>query len=331
MKIRLFEAGNSLRKLPQNLVDEDKKLFIHEENYFYKNTYLFEKNNVNIFNGILISLPLFRYFKKYTFFGDKTFIQRIKRIAKNYIISKSSKTIYIEKGLWFTDHKSHVYFHWLLDSLQRAEASHDYHDKYPLLVREDFYKKEFVRESLDFLKFNFIVLKENQKYKIKNLRIVSKTAKTGNYNEEILSSLIKRFKDSSRKNEIKNGKNLFVLRTPNLPRSILNNLELNDLLKKYNFEFVQFEKLDFNEKIEILNNCKNLVGVFGSGLTNILFMNQNTNLIEIRERGDSHNNAFFSLSSALKVNYYYSFFSYSNNQCLVDIESLEKIFKTIFD
>ena len=60
-------------------------------------------------------------------------------------------------------------------------------------------------------------------------------------------------------------------------------------------------------------------------------MNQNTNLVEIRERGDSHNNAFFSLASALKVNYYYSFFSYSNNQCLVDIESLEKIFKTIFD
>ena len=67
MKIRLFEAGNSVRKLPQNLVDEDKKLFIHEESYFYKNTYLFEKNNVNIFNGILISLPLFRYFNKYTF------------------------------------------------------------------------------------------------------------------------------------------------------------------------------------------------------------------------------------------------------------------------
>ena len=36
MKIRLFEAGNSVRKLPQNLVDEDKKLLYMKRAIFIK-------------------------------------------------------------------------------------------------------------------------------------------------------------------------------------------------------------------------------------------------------------------------------------------------------
>lgn len=335
MKIKLLESGNSVRKLPKNIIENDKRLFLHEENYAYKETYIIKKKNIYIFNGILISIPQLRYFKKYTFFGDKTFIERIIRIIKNYLLSKSTNVETIDKGMWFTDHKSHVYFHWMLDSLQRAKASENFNQDYPLLVQEDFYKKEFVKESLKILNFKYLVLKTNHRYKINNLKIVSKTAKTGNYNEQLLSSLITNFKEASiyTKKDKKHDqeKNYFIFRSENLPRSIFNISDLNILLKKYNYEFIQFEKHNFIQKIEKLKNCKNLVGVFGSGLTNMLFMNKNTNIVEIREVLDSHNNAFFSLASALNINYYYSFFEYHEDKCLVDIESLEKVFELIVD
>ena len=39
----------------------------------------------------------------------------------------------------------------------------------------------------------------------------------------------------------------------------------------------------------------NLMGIFGSGLTNMIFLNKDSNVIEIRASEDRHNNAFSSL------------------------------------
>ena len=202
----------------------------------------------------------------------------------------------IEKGLWFTDHKSHVYFHWILDSLERAEMSIDYQRDYQLLVLEQLFKKEFVRESLKFLQYNYVVLKSNELYKIKELIIASKTAETGNYNVSILQDLINRFKKISNYEAYSEYENLFVYRNSSIGRNINDQEKLESLLKKYNFKLIEFENFSFNEKINILRNCKNLMGIFGSGLTNMIFLNKNSNLIEIRHYGDKTNNAFFFIS-----------------------------------
>ena len=41
-----------------------------------------------------------------------------------------------------------------------------------------------------------------------------------------------------------------------------------------------------NEKIHLLNETLYLGGIWGSGLTNMLFLNEKTNLIEIRNKND---------------------------------------------
>ena len=324
MKKIIFQESLSVRKRPLNLSDNDLSLFTHEFEKMIPESYIFFEKKMYSFNSIIFSLRKFRYFKNYSFFGDKTFIERIKIILKNYFMS-SKKVRTIEKGTWFTDNKSHVYFHWILDALERCELAIDYLDEYPLLVPEEFYKKAFIAESLDLLGLNYYVLEKNYIYKIKELLITSKTAETGNYNEKILKNLINRFKLNAKIPVVNTNKNIFIYRDSKIGRDIKNFKEIKHILDKHNYEIVNFEDYSYDEKIAILKYCENLLGMFGSGLSNMIFLDKAKNLIEIRNLNDYKNNAFYSLSSACDLNYYYLFFELKDDGCYVDPTILDNL------
>lgn len=329
MKKIIYPSAEVERNVPKNLKDNHLHLFSHEIRKTISESYIFRRKKIYYFNSIIISLIFPNYFNKYTFFGDKTFIERMKRIIKSFLSSKK-KIEYIDKGIWFTDHKSHVYFHWILDSLQRAEMSSDFNNEYPLLVPEELFKLSFINESLDFLGLRYKVLESDQLYKIKNLLITSKTAdESGNYNTEILNKLIKKFKERSKLTEVKPSKNYFIVRQKKDGRTVSNFEIIEEVLKKYNFELLRFEEYTFLEKINLLNECKSLMGIFGSGLTNMIFLNKDSNVIEIRASEDRHNNAFFSLSSSVGLNYYYAFFEFNDQGLIVDPVSLDKLLKSL--
>ncbi len=324
MKKILFQESLSVRKQPKNLTDKDLRLFSHEFEKKIPESYIFFEKKIYSFNSIIFSLRKFKNFKKYSFFGDKTFIERTKIIIKNYLLStKKVKTI--EKGTWFTDNKSHVYFHWILDALERSELAIDYLDEYPLLVPEEFFKKDFIAESLDFLGLNYLILKNNHVYKINELLITSKTAETGNYNEKILKNLINRFKFNANKPIVKTYKNIFIYRDSKIGRNIQNFEEIKHILEKHKYEVINFEDYSYDEKIAILKYCENLLGMFGSGLSNMIFLDEARNLIEIRNLNDYKNNAFYSLSSACDLNYYYLFFELKDDGCYVDPMILDNL------
>jgi len=79
-----------------------------------------------------------------------------------------------------------------------------------------------------------------------------------------------------------------------------------------------------------------LIGIHGAGLTNILFMPKGASVLELRRKDDSHNNCYFSLASALELNYFYQLCEVDNenivtqvNDFLVDKIILEKNIKAI--
>ena len=59
--------------------------------------------------------------------------------------------------------------------------------------------------------------------------------------------------------------------------------------------------------------AKYLISNHGAGLTNMLFMKAGGNVLELRHRGDKHNNCYFSLASTLRLNYYYQLCDSENN------------------
>jgi len=68
---------------------------------------------------------------------------------------------------------------------------------------------------------------------------------------------------------------------------------------------IHFEDLTWEEQVKLSFNTKLMISIHGAGLTNMLFMHPNSDIVEIRRKGDYHNNCYYSLASALSHNYYY--------------------------
>ena len=325
MKTNIFKKYEDVRKLPKNYSHKDTKIFEHEFKKTIPANYYFISKNLYIFNEIIVKPFKLRLFRKYTFFGDKTFYQEIKRVVKNFMLSKN-KIEYIENGIWVTDHKSTVYFHWILDSFQRLILVKEKNNDFPILLPNRLFEIEFIKDFVDSFSINYLVLRENITYKVNNLVITSKSAPTGNYHKDSIKKFRNEiFKLRKINKELKNDKykNIFIFRKKNLHRSSVDFKKLKPILEKYKFTILDFEELTVIEKINYLQYTENLAGIFGSGLTNMIFMNKNTNVLEIRLEDDFKNNAFFSLASICDINYYYLF--YKNKNMEIDFKELEKI------
>ena len=84
-------------------------------------------------------------------------------------------------------------------------------------------------------------------------------------------------------------------------RNISNYDELLNLFKSKKIELkeVYFEDMSFDEQMEISNESEIMIGVHGAGLTNLMFMKQESIVIEI----DPLTDPLFLLSLALAVKF----------------------------
>ena len=65
-------------------------------------------------------------------------------------------------------------------------------------------------------------------------------------------------------------------------RYIINENELKSFLKDKGFKFVRLSELSFREEIKIFNNAETVIGLQGAGLTNLIWSNNKTKIIELR-------------------------------------------------
>ena len=77
------------------------------------------------------------------------------------------------------------------------------------------------------------------------------------------------------------------------------------LLKLYDYDVHYFEDYSLKKQIELMSQTKSLIGLHGSGLTNMLFMPKNGQILELRNQNDAQNNCYFALASDLNHKYYY--------------------------
>ncbi|MDR1378906.1 MAG: glycosyltransferase family 61 protein [Synergistaceae bacterium] len=79
----------------------------------------------------------------------------------------------------------------------------------------------------------------------------------------------------------KKKKNIYISRQNAPYRAILNEKDLFSLLDKYNFTVVYLENLPVEKQIEVFVNAKTVVGIHGAGLTNSIFSDPGTPVLEI--------------------------------------------------
>ena len=333
-KILSNEISNKKNK---NLIHpKDKHLFINDFKVKIEKSFFYHLRDATILNdGKIFTL---NYDIIYDYLGLKTLSKfiLIKKLIliTNYIFSilykkKIIKNINITKDcILIHNRNSHGYFHWVTDTLPKIIYIKTIYKK-PYVVLPEKLKIKFIISSLKKFKIKFFFLSKNNNYTFKKLTYIGELYPSGNPRKKIIEKLknLVKFKDNK-------SARIYISRNKSNRRKIINEKSLIKVLKKYNFKTIYSEKLTFQKQISIFSSAKYILGLHGAGLSNILWMNKKTFLLELRPEKDLFLNCYFNLANLLDINYYYlickrnNFFTSSkSSNYKVDIKLFEKKLK----
>lgn len=328
----LCEDGVSIRKLPVNFSEADLPLFQHELKRVIPATKLLKLKGIEVnpygilFRGNEVlpeSFPSPRHLDNWV--NPKAKWRFLRRI--NSLKYKRLK----QDVVWFTDIWSDGYFHWMTDALSRLVLSRGILINATVLLPGTYEDVEYVRSSLKPFAIRDVKF-VHEVFICKNFIMPTHTAPTGNYNEcamRALRSLYTDFYQNRRDERI--GDKVYVSRSQAGKRRIVNEEKVVAVLKDYGFKTVRFEDHTFEQQVKIASGARYLISNHGGGLTNMLFMQSGGNILELRQKGDAHNNCYFALASALDLKYFYQLCDSENPgedaftaNLIVDEQSLRK-------
>jgi capsular polysaccharide biosynthesis protein len=138
------------------------------------------------------------------------------------------------------------------------------------------------------------------------LLIPSHTALSGHYNKtaisgvrELLLQCYENFPSPIA------AEKLYISRRKAKVRRLVNEGDVEAILAEYGFTTVCLEDYTFEEQVGIVSKARYMVSNHGAGLTNMMLLPSQANILELRKRGDGHNNCYFSLASCLRLRYFY--------------------------
>lgn len=302
INIQLLKSATTIkRRLPTNFVEEDSEFYVGELEYKTYDCWLKLVKNARISSdsivyqkGSLVNETL------YSDEGENYY--RGRYLLKKFVTAKKINLDKATKYLLVTDYSSTGHFHWMTEALPRLFCIKDISEEFVLLLPDNPYIKKIATATLEALHIEFqdiLFTQENEFYQANNLYFVSKLSLSGQLHGEIMQEINSLFTAHQEKND----KRIYISREKANFRKILNEKELIAMLKDYGFDTLYGEDLTLSEQIKTFSACQILLGIHGAGLTNCLFMQRQSYLIELRK--NEINNGYWSLADALNHNYYY--------------------------
>lgn len=340
MKTTLLPPTESLRQAPKNLKTK-------EEFYFGKGTAYtlpevsaekFEavslEGNMRFTAGVSLHEKLTRLYFSH---GEKYLLSRLPWLykplffAKYHLLYKRKK---VKEAILAVDSWSGAYFHWFADALPRLWVAAKHFPEAEVLLPIAYRNRSYIAQSLEALGLKPLFMEKHMRYEVQTLNYISKVAPSGNYRDEVMQQLREVYLEKYAKTKGTPTRRVYVSRAKAPRRFVVNEAEVQEVLKNYDFESVFLEELAWEAQVKLLAESSHFVGLHGAGLTNMLFMHPKTSVLELRGEDDSHNNCYFALASALGVDYYYQRCPIAgentntqDNNFYVDVEELEKNLK----
>ena len=173
----------------------------------------------------------------------------------------------------------------------------------------------FQREAFEIIKDKITLIDELPKDNYEIISIYGETCDKNPYCDNTLvfnflrNLFIEKLKTTIKINTrriflTRNGSNIYHGGT--LKRYIKNEKEIMEKLKKYNFEYIQLENYNTEDKIKIFMESEIIISSHSSGLLFTLFCNKQTKIIEILNKGTigfPHDH-YLNISRHLNLNYF---------------------------
>ena len=302
----IYPEAVATRKLPVNFHQDHLGLFEGELQRVIPATRLLRFHDVwaspegLLFKGTSILPESFAFPNHLDEWGFRSVV---KFLGQNYLIRRRRK---IEaEALWITDYWSTAHFHWLTDVLTRLFVVRDRLRHLLLILPGRFEARDVVKSTLKaFGVTNIEFIGPDEVFECRSLLMPSHTAPSGHFNEQAIRAvrdvLLSAYGEASGEE-----KRLYISRRGAGRRRIVNEDEVVSILRKFGFEIIRAEDLSFEQQVRICSRARYLVSNHGAGLTNMLFIKDGGSVLELRHQTDCINNCFFTLASALDLNYFY--------------------------
>ncbi|WP_169719269.1 glycosyltransferase family 61 protein [Algoriphagus mannitolivorans] len=212
----------------------------------------------------------------------------------------------IERAVWITDTWSRNYFHWVVECIPRVLELRNRGILSPLLIPEIIYSVPFIKASLDELGIEIISFNFQEYVLIKELYLITYDTPCA-FDLDYMWNLRREFLNVEDQNERPTFRKIYISRAKATKRKIENEYELIPILERYGFEVFRTEDLSFKEQRRLFQETKVLFSIHGAGLTNMVFMPAKSKIVELHPDTERYNSCFFHLSSALDIDYLYSF------------------------
>lgn len=302
----LLAESVSTRQLPVNLEPGDLWLFERELRRAIPGSRLIEMRGVRISaDGLLFKkgriLP--ESFAFAHLLDEWTPARRLRFLADNYLV-KTSRRIDTD-ALWIVDNWSEGYFHWLADALPRLFLVRQHLKEWTLLLPHYARRLAFVEPSLaPFGARSVRYMDEDEVLTCRRLFVPTHAAPPGHFNETVIQNvrkvLVAAYGNGSGRDD-----RLYISRSAARRRKVSNEDEVVDVLRRFGFRVFCPESCPFDEQVRTAAAARYLVSSHGAGLTNMLFMPAGSHVLELRHERDDLSNCYFTMASALGLNYSY--------------------------
>lgn len=195
----------------------------------------------------------------------------------NYI-GRNSNTILIQEAISIKFGWQN-YYHFFIDCLTQLALldKYDPEGRIPIIVPQHFNEIKFVQDFLKIstiVKRDIIVHKIGEYIKVKKLHIIKDFLLSDSLTD-IVNSIPQQVVDNE-------PKKIFITRSIQAGRTILNLDEVSVVLEEFGFECIDCSELSLVCQSRVFASASHIMGIHGAGLTNILFrLGKPLNVLEI--------------------------------------------------
>ena len=242
-------------------------------------------------------------------------------------IKNKSESIIQNKGNFFLFGGENNYWHFMIDFMPRLLCLKKIsYDGLKIIIPHNLDKKfqEFIIKICNLLEINEIIFfkinTENLIHSFENLIFTSNPgiAFTSSFFHKLLNNTIKKNKK----------RNLYAIRGNTVNRKVLNETDLIELLKQYNYDIVDCASLSIEEQIKQFSEAKNIIVPNGAAITNLLFVPDAINVVEIRSNLDGNFSKLINLNNRFNLYFFEKTIKVGQElrkNIIVDIPAMKKL------
>ena len=245
-----------------------------------------------------------------TYMLDKRVNSNQKKIAFfNYLLRK--KRLLDKKNIYLVIHNQwsiNNYYHWIVDSVVRLWSVKSRLEEITLLLPEKTKTILFIQGTLSLLPELKVEYLADKKVAYVNQLIIPTHLPSWGLLEP---NLLKEFSDYVVNKVCTKqcpDEFIYISRKNATRRKVVNEENLIKLLTMLGFQIVFLEETEFSKQVKLFNKAKIVMSIHGAALTNLVFMQQGTNVIEILKSETESIKMimeYHKLASVFNVNYFY--------------------------